>query len=212
MYANHVPTICAAMRDNPDTFARGATFVVLTIRQMITIVPDQMAELDKVGDGAVALFGFKRQAYRYIQAHKAELWRDMLATDDAAEAIRVMCRVPGLAIVKAAFVAQLMGFDVACLDTRNVIREALNPNEYQLHGRKRGALFQAKVAQYVAETRGRAHELWDTWCADVANVYGQTAEAISKIHLDCIVPSALIGKLAIECVPLFGMPDESIPF
>jgi hypothetical protein len=213
MYGNHVPTICAAMRDNPDTFARGVTFVVLTIRQMITVVPDQMAEVDAEGDYARALFGHKRDAYRYLQAHKCELWRDMLAARDTAEAIQVMCRVPGLAIVKSAFVCQLMGFDVACLDSRNIDREGRDPEAYNLHGKKTGARFVAKVAEYVNETAGRARNLWNAWCEDAAEVYGRTAEAISAIHLDCIVPPAIRATVAPMCVPMLGTPDTSnIPF
>lgn len=205
MYAEHVPTIAAAMRNDADVFARGCTFVVLTIQQMIVTVPEAVADVDANGLQSRFLFGHKRDAFAYIQEHKAELLRDVLACgDDTASAIRVLMHIPGLGIVKSAFVLQLMGFDIACLDTRNIQREGRNPNAYR--SMKKSRVFWTKrVAAYVADTGGRAREYWDLWCQDVATAYKRTADAISRIHLDCIVPAGMIVDPI--CVPCAGTPD-----
>lgn len=214
MYDQHVPVIAAGMRSDPEIFARGVTFVVLTIQQMIITVPESVADVDAKGDQSAFLFGHKADAFRYVQAHKVQLWQDVCNATDTADAIRALCKVPGLGIVKSAFVCQLMGFDVACLDTRNIQREGRNPNQYRSRGEahKTTRAFGRKILDYVRDTGGRAREYWDIWCEDVADAYKRTAEDISRIHLDCIVPRGV--SFAPIAVPCFGTPEkfDDIPF
>jgi hypothetical protein len=80
-----------------------------------------------------------------------------------------------------------MGFDVGCLDTRNIERLGLNPEAYASQGAayKARPSFRRKIESYVAETGGRAEELWDGWCAYMAK--GVSADEISRRHL-AIIP------------------------
>lgn len=212
MYDTHVPVICAAMRADPDTFKRGLRFVVLTIRQMIVRVPDQVREVDQEGVYAASLFGSKRDAYRHIEAHGDALWAEVCAAENAPDAMLVISTIPGLGIVKSAFVCQMMGFDVACLDSRNIRREGLPERAYRSDGeaRKRRPAFARKARRYAAETQGRARELWDTWCTEVGTTYGRTPEAISALHLDCVVPKNK-RDIPIRPTPYLGT-FEDIPF
>lgn len=186
MYAEHVPTISAFMRDSPAGFARGVTFVLCSIRQPIRRVPAQMAQIDEHDLGP--LFGSKATAYAYVMERAGDLHRDILAAATCTDALNVLTRVFGLGIVKAAFVLQLMGFDVACLDSRNVAREGRKPRVFRSDGdkRKKTQAFQRKIVLYLGETEGRAEEYWDAWCRDVAEEYGWTADEVSALHL-CIV-------------------------
>ena len=144
------------------------------------------------------LFGHKFDAWAWISddGNAARLWRNLLALENYADklacehAIACLLEVPGLGIVKAAFICQLMGFDVACLDARNIKREGRNPRAFRTDG-KAPHLLRAKVAAYVAETHGRAQEYWDAWCYDVAEAYGRTAQQISDLHL-AIIPAGFI--------------------
>jgi hypothetical protein len=135
------------------------------------------------------LFGHKLDAHLYLMNHAAELWRDIRASRTNANRIAVLCRIPGIGIVKAGFVLQLMGYNVACLDSRNVKREGRNPNEFRSRGgdTKKSLAFVRKIDRYLAEVEGRAQEYWDLWCADVAATYDRTADEISALHL-AIVP------------------------
>jgi hypothetical protein len=105
----------------------------------------------------------------------------------------ILCRVPGLGIVKAGFALQLMGYDVACLDTRNIKREGRNPRAFRSDGeaRKAGPAFKKKIARYLSEVEGRAQEYWDAWCQDVASDIGITAAEVSGLHL-AIIPDNYI--------------------
>lgn len=203
MYQNHVPYIAGAMQADPNAFARGAIFAILSIQQQLVTVPKACADVERNADQSRFLFGHKAGAYRYITAHKAQLHASVCAAQSPEETIVELCKVPGLGIVKAAFIAQLMGHDVACLDTRNIQRDGLNPRAFRSDGEKRKTTraFVRKITRYVRDTQGRAQELWDTWCIDVATSYGLTPMLISKIHLDCIVRES-VTPIAVPLVAL----------
>lgn len=211
MYQDHVSIINAGMRADPDTFARGVTFAFLSIRTQFVRVAEQMAQVDAVGANARALWGHKRGAYDYLRLNKFRLYETVTAMKDTAAAVGELTSIPGMGIVKAAFVCQMIGHDIGCLDTRNIQRLGLNPREWRSDGeeRKGTAAFKRKIARYVDTTSGRAEELWDDWCKDVSNVYKVSAEEISRDHL-IIVPTRLRAKLALQPVPMITRYE--IPF
>lgn len=196
MYKNHLPIIRDAVRADLEVFRRGCMFAVCSIRQPTINVPDQLGILFDGEEGENPLFGHKFAAYDYLMSAKgATLWaevRDITwyrLTPTKASCEYIIGRlldVPGLGIVKAAFIAQLMGYDVACLDARNVAREGRNPRAFRTDGKNPRQLA-TKVRMYVAETFGKAEFYWDAWCQDVAAAYNRTPEEISELHL-AIVP------------------------
>lgn len=200
MYKDHcVATIAPAMRQEPAIFRRGAMFAVCSIRQPTINVPDQLGVLFDGVEDENPLFGHKFKAFDFIMSNAAmavhyNLCRfykaDWDTNEKAEQAIIALLACPGLGIVKAAFVAQLMGFDVACLDARNITRDQRNPRAFRTDG-KRPEQLGAKVRAYVNETGGRAEEYWNAWCHDVAAAYGRTAQEISALHL-AIVPANYI--------------------
>lgn len=192
MYHSEMPPIRDAMRADLDIFRRGAMFAVCSIRQPTIGVPDQLGVLFDNEEGDNPLFGFKFAAFTALMGPMgAAIWADIRNplghTKASCEyAIGRLLDVPGLGIVKAAFIAQLMGYDVACLDARNVTRENRNPRAYRTDGKTPRQLA-PKVRQYVAETFGKAELYWDAWCNDVAVAYHRTPQEISELHL-VIVP------------------------
>ena len=145
-------------------------------------MPAQLADLDLVGADSRHLMGHKREAYRHIQKHKAALWSGIKAADWNGARLQLLCAVPGLGIVKSGFILQLMGYDVACLDSRNVEREGRDPRAF------RTPYTRKKIARYLLDTQGRSREYWDAWCEDVAQAYDLTPFAVSALHM-AIVPS-----------------------
>jgi hypothetical protein len=127
--------------------------------------------------------------------------------------MHVLLRIPGLGMVKAGFILQFMGFDVGCLDTRNIQRERIDINATRIRKDLSPRAQARRLAWYLRETGGRAQELWDGWCQDVAGTYGtfQDADSVSRVHLDCIVPKGWPMPAEAPCVPYLGVPDE-IPF
>lgn len=194
MYAEHVPVISNAMRTDAEAFKRGVTFVILSIRQAVDRLPTQMEEVDELRARAPSLFGWKRSAYQHIRLNGEALQAQLCAIplDRPADAIRACLTVPGLGIVKAAFVCQLLGFDVACLDSRNVQREGRKREEYKFtKGRCTQKRIDRLIEHYVGQTFGRAEFYWNAWCDYVASDYKTTGEEISAIHL-CLVPADFV--------------------
>ncbi len=191
MYSEHVPQIAEGMRADPDVFIRGIMFAVCSIQQPVTGVGRQLDDIDR---GELKwLWGHKYEAWEYLQKHGCKLWREVcdVPTDgpeNAQRAIMLLTRVPGLGIVKAAFVCQFLAHDVACLDTRNVTTDKLDPRRYRSDGEKgkKTKAFERKCARYVAETYGRAQFLWDRWCAEAGAYFEKSAEEISALHLEVI--------------------------
>lgn len=213
MYAQEVPIINAAMRQDYPTFVRGIMFALLSARVQFPRVPAQCEELEAKGKEAKCLWGWKYDAYCYLLEHGPTLYHGVCNVKrfEPAKAISLLTRIPGMGIVKAAFVCQMLGFNVACLDTRNIQREGRDPRAYRSDGEKGKATrsFRDKIDRYVIDTHGRAEELWDTWCAEVAKDYGDTAEGISRAHMTAIVPQALCYQIKRTLAPAV---DNEIPF
>ncbi len=194
MYAQEMPAIRDAMRADLEVFRRGAMFAVCSIRQATINVPGQLATLFDGVEDENPLFGFKFAAFDAIMGPMgAAIWADIRQplgnTPASCEyAIGKLLEVPGLGIVKAAFICQLMGYNVACLDARNVAREGRNPRAYRTDGKTPRQLV-PKVRQYVMETFGKAALYWDDWCADVAAAYDRTPQEISELHLSILPPN-----------------------
>ena len=193
MYRDHCRNLIApAMRADLEVFRRGAMFAVCSIRQATINVPGQVATLFGDEEGENPLFGAKFNSFDDIMGPLgADCWAELrnLRGNTKAQceyAIGRLLRVRGLGIVKSAFVAQLMGYDVACLDARNVAREGRNPRAFRTDGKTPEQLA-PRVRAYVAETHGRAQEYWDAWCHDVAAAYERTPQEISELHA-VIVP------------------------
>lgn len=195
MYAEHVPAIAANMRADAETFLRGCLFAVCSIRQPVINVPAHLDDIERERAQSIYLIGHKREAYRFLVTHRDELWADVcsIALGEPAAAILRLCDIPGIGIVKAGFIAQMLGFDVACIDTRNIQREGRNPRAYRSDGeaRKRTPAFRRKIARYVADVGGRAAHYWDTWCNEVGPIYRLTGEQMSALHADTICGDAI---------------------
>ena len=98
-------------------------FVLCTIQMPLQRVGASMADIRANGADAKALFGSKRPGYIYARDHIEVLHAAVVAAvahGDVVGAVDVLLAIPGLGVVKASFVAQICGLEVACLDTHNL--------------------------------------------------------------------------------------------
>ena len=112
---------------------------------------------------------------------------------DVVGAVDVLSNVPGLGIVKASFVAQICGLEVACLDTHNLRALGLAETAFKLAKSVKPDTKRAKIAHYVglcAQTGGSRH-WWNAWCQTVAgnkaNRSLTSADAVSAFHVSCLM-------------------------
>jgi hypothetical protein len=195
MYDRDMPL----MRDHALASPAGLTdviaFVLATIQQPLQSVANQMRDIRANGAGSKYLFGSKRGGYEYAVAHADVLHAAVVKAvqvNDVVGAVDILSNVPGLGIVKASFVAQICGLEVACLDTHNLKRLGLGEATFKLAKSVKHETKLAKIAKYVAvcAREGGSRYFWNSWCEFVAgnraNRSLATADAVSAYHAACI--------------------------
>ena len=193
MYREHVPIINVAMRADLSTFKRGVMFAVLSARTQFSRISAQCEELRQSGAKAKCLWSLKIDAYNYLEEHGEAIWHNVCEAKNTRNALWAITRIPGMGVVKGAFVLQMLGHDIACLDVRNILADGRLPREYRSDGevRKTRAAFLRKIDRYLLDTKGKAEHYWNSWCNTVGPDYGMTGEQCSWLHVTTIVPKRL---------------------
>lgn len=195
MYDRDMPIMRYHALNSPSGLTDVIGFVLCTIQMPLQGVKNQMADVRANGAKSRYLFGSKRIGYQYALDHAPVLHAAIVAaidTNDVIGAVDVLSNVPGLGIVKAAFVAQIVGLEVACLDSHNLHRLGLAEATFKMPKGLKHQTRLAKIAKYVAicaETGGARH-WWNSWCEYVAgnraNKSLTSADAVSAFHVECI--------------------------
>lgn len=188
MYQEHALRISDWAHDSPENLRDLITFVLLTIRVQFHRVESSMKETRKLGDASPHLWGWKRAGHAYVRDNAAELHADLFDADTIGFIDTLATRVPGLGIVKSAFVAQMFGHEAACIDARNMIALGIEGRPWRTDGQQfarmsMGARY-AKIGKYLAqcEAFGGAAHLWDTWCSGIAPEMGMLPDEVSALH------------------------------
>ena len=195
MYDRDMPLMSAHALASPSGLVEIIAFVLCTIQQPLQSVARQMADIRANGVDSKYLFGSKREGYRYAVEHAAVLHAAIVKAvevNDVVGAVDVLTNVPSLGVVKASFVAQICGLEVACLDTHNLRRLGLSESAFKMPKGLKHSTRLAKIAAYVAicADTGGARHWWNSWCEFVAgnraNRSLATADAVSAYHVACI--------------------------
>ena len=195
MYKRDNKKIAQFILKDADNTVIGITFVLGTIQNALSNVGKFMDGVANGGADSISMT-MKRNGYLYAVKHKHVLHEALKAAvkhNDPVGAIDVLTNVPNLGIVKAAFVAQLVGLDVACLDSHNLDRLGLNRAALKFAKTVKPETKLKKIQDYVHLTQvtGGTEYWWDTWCNYVAGNRGNkkltTGDMVSKYHADCII-------------------------
>jgi len=195
MYKRDNKKIAEFILQDADNTVIGITFVLGTIQNALSNVGKFMDGVANDGADSIAMT-MKRNGYLYAVEHKHVLHEALKAAvkhNDPVGAIDVLTNVPNLGIVKAAFVAQLVGLDVACLDSHNLDRLGLDRAALRFAKTVKPETKRKKIQDYVHLTQvtGGTEYWWDTWCNYVAGNRGNkkltTGDMVSKYHADCII-------------------------
>jgi hypothetical protein len=194
-YDRDMPIMRDHAINSPEGLTDIITFVLCTIQQPLQSVSAQIADIKINGAQSKFLFGSKRDGYQYAQQHKHILHAALISattTNDTTGFVDVISNVPGLGIVKAAFVAQCCGFESSCLDTHNLRKLGLAETAFKLAKSVKPDTKRKKIETYLKltlETGGSRH-WWNLWCDTVAgsrhNRKLPTADAVSAYHAQCI--------------------------
>lgn len=198
MYRDDVAAICD-IAANPKGFVNVVAFTMATIQMPLQTCLMQCEDIAVNGYNSKYLWGWKKDGYDYAVAyrntilHKLDTIRhDYYGQDAASQAVAYLSHIPGLGMVKAGFVAQMLGFEAACLDRHNLRKLGLDNKVVKLDAKANDKKRLDKSQEYVrlCNDTGGAEYWWNEWCGFVAgskyNKRLDTAEKVSKFHVECI--------------------------
>ena len=198
-YARDVDAI-RTISDNKKSVVPVVLFVLTTIQAGLSTCKGQIDDVNTLGAQSRFMWGKKGDGLEYAKANDGFLYGKIKhieqtfgldSVDGCVEAIELFLNVPNLGMVKAAFVAQMFGFNVACIDSHNLKRLGLNANAVKL-GKVKPATRRAKIADYVKMTQIQGSSFWwNSWCDYVAgnraNKTLTTGSAVSKFHVTAVM-------------------------
>lgn len=167
---------------------------LLSIRQPFRMVKRQMQHVHVHGFSSGYLWGHKRAGLAYVTEHASRLRTELLQvvpTDDTAaeQALEILTQIPMLGLAKAGFVAQMLGFDVGCIDSRNAAEFGLGRSASRFDKSEPEHIRLNRISAYVLLCRslGGARFLWNNWCSSIArDEFFRTADFVSSYHVDCV--------------------------
>ena len=212
MYQRDVNEIKGFVRwRGPDALVNTGLFVLLTIQAGLSTVRGSMVKVERDGYDADCLWGKKSEGYQYLVENKDYLYGKVYHIADTygyntpmgcQEIIRLFVDVPNLGMVKAAFFAQCLGFNTACLDSHNLKRFNIPDSAVKLNLKAKEHTIRRKIAEYVQlchdlrkdtiapDHMTSAEYWWDSWCHHVAgnraNRALDTGDVVSRFHVECI--------------------------
>ena len=198
MYDRDAVAIAEYAKSAPHALMDVITFTLCTIQQPLQQVLNQRKDIEAHGASSKFLFGSKRDGYIWTDKNKGYLWRvmhDILKREDSderkADLIQHFMQVPGLGMVKAAFVVQMIGGGTACLDTHNLKALGMTEAQVKVSPKLKPETARRKVMNYVrlCDETGGAKYWWDRWCEHVAgrrNSPLKTGDEVSAYHLQAV--------------------------
>lgn len=191
----HIEQIAGFGWESPRNLETIVDFTLATIQQQFFTVPDILREWRLEGTDSPRMWGMKADGYTYIRANSNRL-HTLLAyydrTADPVGAIDTLLEIPGLNTVKAGFVAQLLGFEVGCIDSQNQKLYNVDVKDFVITPAHTARTRLRKIESYVrlCDDLGGPVTLWRNWCHFIGNKYdyfGGDEHAVSKLHVDCTV-------------------------
>ena len=211
MYQRDCNLISHYATTSPDALYDIIEFTLCTINMPLSRVHTQRISIRKHGIKSKWVSSAKALGITYAQEHKAELHtlmlnlKEVLNSDPYADlspiagitgaqaAVDLFMRIPSIGMVKAGFISQMCGFEVACLDRHNIRMLGLSETALLVSKKIKPELRLKKILSYVELCRLRGAEYWwDTWCNYVAEKGGMnkslpTGDAVSAYHVTTIM-------------------------
>jgi len=200
MYQRDCIEISEYAEESPDNFYDVLEFVLCTINMPLSRVIDQRVSIKKDGLNSKWLSKVKASGVYYGQQNKSELFDTTFSIKakhgtklaGSYRAVDNLMQIPSIGVVKAGFIAQMCGFNVACLDRHNVREFGIKENILTISKTLNPDLKLKKCKTYTQLCQRKGTEFWwDFWCNFVAERGGMnkslpTGDAVSAYHVKAI--------------------------
>ena len=204
MYKRDCIAIAEHACNSPKGLMDVIEFTLCTIQAGLSTVKQQREDIALDGYKSKFLWGKKAEGLEYAANRQEFLWGKLMhirqrGTEDVdaiTDGIMLLMKVPNLGMVKASFVMQMLGFNVACIDSHNLTRLGLSASAVKVGDKLKTETKYKKVREYVIMTQLEGSEYWwNTWCDYVAgnraNKLLDTGDVVSKYHVDCVIMTNL---------------------
>ena len=202
MYQRDCNAIAHYAMSSPAGLYDVIEFTLCTINMPLSRVIQQRVSIKAEGIHSKWVSSTKAQGIEYAKSNIFHLHEAITSIaqrygtdtiDGAQEAVDLFVSIPSIGMVKAGFIAQMCGFEVACLDRHNIRMLGLSETALLLNKKVKPELRKRKIRDYVKLCRRKGAEYWwNTWCNYVADKGGMnkslpTGDAVSKYHVDAII-------------------------
>lgn len=202
MYQRDCTIITQHAMSTPDGLYAVIEFTLCTINMPLSRVIQQRVSIRAEGVQSKWVSSTKALGIEYAKANAQRLHQEINAIaelhgkdtiDGAQEAVDLFVSIPSIGMVKAGFIAQMCGFEVACLDRHNIRMLGLPETALLLNKKVKPELRRSKIRNYVKLCRRKGAEYWwNTWCNYVAEKGGMnkslpTGDAVSKYHVAAVI-------------------------
>jgi hypothetical protein len=189
MYNQEVPRITHHAYHGQNGLYDVIEFALLTIRRPLSQVGSAKDQLRKVGLDNAKLASVTKKGLLWSKNYEGVLRCQLLQCSSVEEAMLNLINIPGIGLAKSAFICQMLGFPVGCLDVHNLREGGIKEPTMN----KSGGLTHKKnaIKRYVSLSNNKTSEQWwDDWCKLVAgnrwNSYLKPCEEVSQYHYKVI--------------------------
>jgi hypothetical protein len=196
-------TDCKEIEDhawnNPEGLRDVVEFTLCTIQAGLHGTLAQRKDISKQGLFSRFLWGKKAAGLEYVVQNNHKLWTELgylreKSTNDLdviTEVIFILMKIPNIGLVKAGFIAQMLGFNVACLDSHNLKRLGKDISFVTIGSKLKKWTKYRKIKAYVEFCQVKGSEYWwNSWCEYVAgnraNKDLATKEMVSRFHVKVV--------------------------
>jgi len=181
MYSRDVKLIQDhVLNKGPDGIVDVFGTVIASIRTGFKDLTKLSNEIRVEKHDSKALWGHKIDSYSGVVELKDELYSMFEGSAPQHHMLNTVLSVKGLGLAKASFGLQMMGYNLACLDTHNLKR--LGYSSSYFNNKK-------KAEEYVKIVQQKGTEYWwNTWCELIPTTttnrkYFKTADEVSYEHV-----------------------------
>ena len=201
MYSTHAKAIAQHGLKTPDGTHSIIRFTIFSIQQPVSKLHDLISDYEIDGlDCRHLNYSLKRAGVAYALKHKIRIHKDLKEfvknglddVDNIARAIHYLMHIPNIGMVKSGFILQMLGFDVACIDSHNLTRLGMKQSQVSIAKTLKYETKIKKIKAYVQMVQVDGAEYWwNSWCHYVAGTMAnktlKTGEAVSEFHVKCVI-------------------------
>ena len=200
MFKEHNPRINDYAQSNAERFSRTIMMVALSIQQPWSSVGNQIESMLDEGKASRFVWGNKAKTYEWLKANGEDLYQRVMDLETTSERMLALTEIPGMGLVKAGFIMQLVFGEVGCIDLHNIKLYGVEPKRLAWSNSLKTETKIKKIVGYLelCQQLGGSEFLWDEWCYHLASKNPNNfvdGDQVSAVHLSYLTSNDERGAI-----------------